>query len=160
MAKRKPKAKPGGRIEQAIVDCLRGYPGMAWWPRWISAQVFKADTPTTAQIVSVRRALRSLQRKDLVERVSAARGRRDGSWKLKEAEPRRRRRQHSEDFDERLSQIVDIPPKAPTEDKQKLVMILGMLGSEHDGEIVVAARQAEKLRRKLGMTWEQLLSLG
>jgi hypothetical protein len=41
-----------------------------------------------------------------------------------------------------------------------LVKTLGMLGSDHDGEIVNAARAAEKQRRKLGLTWDQLLIRG
>jgi hypothetical protein len=32
-----------------------------------------------------------------------------------------------------------------------------MLGSDHDGEVLSAARMVEKLRRSLNMTWDQLL---
>ena len=41
--------------------------------------------------------------------------------------------------------------------RELLIKTLGMLGSEHDGEILAAARAAETQRRKLGMTWEELL---
>jgi hypothetical protein len=41
--------------------------------------------------------------------------------------------------------------------RELLIKALGMLGSEHDGEILAAARAAEAQRRKLGMTWEELL---
>jgi hypothetical protein len=40
-----------------------------------------------------------------------------------------------------------------------LAKILGMLGSEHDGEALTAARRAEDQRRKLGMTWAELLAI-
>jgi hypothetical protein len=42
-------------------------------------------------------------------------------------------------------------------DRTLLVKALGMLGSDQDGEVLNAARMAEKLRRKLGMSWEELL---
>jgi hypothetical protein len=42
-------------------------------------------------------------------------------------------------------------------DRQRLARVCGLLGSEHDGEALAAARQAEKLRKKLGVTWEELL---
>jgi hypothetical protein len=38
-----------------------------------------------------------------------------------------------------------------------LARLLGMLGSTHDNEVLVAARKAEALRRKLGLTWTALL---
>ena len=31
------------------------------------------------------------------------------------------------------------------------------MGSDHDGEALAAARQAEKIRKKLGLTWKELL---
>jgi hypothetical protein len=33
-----------------------------------------------------------------------------------------------------------------------------MLGSDHDGEVLSAARQAEAIRRKLQLTWDELLT--
>jgi hypothetical protein len=42
-------------------------------------------------------------------------------------------------------------------DLQRLVRVCGMLGSDHDGEVVAAARQAEKLRKALGLSWGDLL---
>ncbi|MFL5254384.1 MAG: hypothetical protein ACJ8AI_16080 [Rhodopila sp.] len=42
-------------------------------------------------------------------------------------------------------------------DRQRLARVCGLLGSEHDGEALAAARQAEKLRKKVGLTWEELL---
>jgi hypothetical protein len=40
----------------------------------------------------------------------------------------------------------------------RLAAILGMLGSEHQGERAAAALQAEAFRRKHGLTWEQIVS--
>jgi hypothetical protein len=38
-----------------------------------------------------------------------------------------------------------------------LIKALGMLGSKHDGEVLLAARKAEELRKKLGATWDELI---
>ena len=42
-------------------------------------------------------------------------------------------------------------------DLHRLARVCGLFGSEHDGEVLAAARQAEKIRKKLGVTWEELL---
>lgn len=39
----------------------------------------------------------------------------------------------------------------------RLAAVLGMMGSDHDGEVLSAARMAEKLRREAGVTWHELL---
>jgi hypothetical protein len=44
-------------------------------------------------------------------------------------------------------------------ERQRLAAILGMLGSEHQGERDSAARQAEAFRRKHRLTWAELLAL-
>jgi hypothetical protein len=46
-----------------------------------------------------------------------------------------------------------------TEDQQRrLIRILNMLGSAHDGEVLNAARQAQKFLGSLGMTtWEEVV---
>jgi hypothetical protein len=44
--------------------------------------------------------------------------------------------------------------------RRRLALLLGMLGSEYQGERDNAARKAEELRRESGLTWEQLLGLG
>lgn len=45
-----------------------------------------------------------------------------------------------------------------TLNRSRLAKLLGMLGSSHDGEILAAARAAEKYRREAGITWFQILS--
>lgn len=47
----------------------------------------------------------------------------------------------------------------PSPDAQRLAKLLGMLGSAHDGEVIAAARQAEKLIRKHGATWPGILGI-
>lgn len=42
-------------------------------------------------------------------------------------------------------------------DRTQLVKILGMLGSDRDGEVLNAGRHAERLRRKLNMSWHELV---
>ena len=42
-------------------------------------------------------------------------------------------------------------------DLRRLARVCGLFGSEHDGEALAAARQAEKIRQKVGLTWEELL---
>src|SRR5947207_6671053 len=46
---------------------------------------------------------------------------------------------------------------AATLDRDRLAKLLGMMGSAHDGEVVAAARQAERLRADAGLTWPEIL---
>ncbi len=39
----------------------------------------------------------------------------------------------------------------------RLVRVLGMMGSEHDGEALAAARAAERTRREKGLTWADIV---
>jgi hypothetical protein len=54
------------------------------------------------------------------------------------------------------------PPKpgpAPvTPEIKRLAGVLGMLGSEHEGEVLSAARRAEMIRQKLGKDWIAILT--
>src|SRR5947207_14282681 len=42
-------------------------------------------------------------------------------------------------------------------DRDRLVKLLGMMGSVHDGEVVAAARQAVRLRADAGLTWRDIV---
>lgn len=42
----------------------------------------------------------------------------------------------------------------------KLIKLLGMLGSAHDGEVLNAAKLAQRTLGECGITWEELLSSG
>lgn len=44
-------------------------------------------------------------------------------------------------------------------DKKRLVKVLGMLGSRHDGEALNAARNAHAMLAQAGMTWAELLGV-
>ena len=44
-------------------------------------------------------------------------------------------------------------------ERERLARILGMLGSEYEGERASAALQAEAFRKKHGLTWAELLTL-
>lgn len=43
-------------------------------------------------------------------------------------------------------------------DLQRLAKVLGLLGSDHSGEVLSAARQAESMRLTAGLTWQQILA--
>lgn len=45
-------------------------------------------------------------------------------------------------------------------DRRKLIRFLGMLGSDHDGEVVNAARIALRLIKDRGLTWDDVLGPG
>jgi hypothetical protein len=49
-------------------------------------------------------------------------------------------------------------PLRRTLDRERLARVLGMLGSEHDGEALAAARQAERLRATAGVTWHDIVA--
>src|SRR5947207_15770801 len=42
-------------------------------------------------------------------------------------------------------------------DRDKLVRVLGMLGSSHDGEIAAAGRAADRLLRDAGLRWPDVI---
>ena len=44
-------------------------------------------------------------------------------------------------------------------DRSKLAIILGQLGSEHEGVVYSAAQAAEKMRQKTGLTWQDVLGV-
>lgn len=44
-----------------------------------------------------------------------------------------------------------------SDDRNRLVKLLGLLGSDHDSECLNAARKAEKRRKTLGLTWDELI---
>ena len=48
----------------------------------------------------------------------------------------------------------------PPEVVDRLVKLLGMIGSDHDGEALNAARLADKLVREAGLTWAEVFSEG
>lgn len=45
------------------------------------------------------------------------------------------------------------------DERKRLVQLLGMLGSDHDGEVVNAARLAHRLLRSKPYTWDEVVSV-
>jgi hypothetical protein len=59
--------------------------------------------------------------------------------------------------------LTGVDPAAPkvrisAADHDRLVKSLGMLGSDQPGEVASAARHAEAIRGKLGVSWDELLA--
>lgn len=46
------------------------------------------------------------------------------------------------------------------EPNKRLIQLLGMMGSTHDGEALTAARMAQRLLTQLGLTWEEAMGAG
>ena len=46
------------------------------------------------------------------------------------------------------------------DDRERLIKLLGMLGSEHIGERAVAAKKIEELRTELALEWSDLIITG
>ncbi|SRR5260221_998762 len=41
--------------------------------------------------------------------------------------------------------------------RERLARVLGLLGSHHDGEVITAARHADTLVRRAGLTWPDIV---
>ncbi len=48
--------------------------------------------------------------------------------------------------------------RTKTLDRDRLAKLLGMVGSDHDGESVSAARHADRLVRQSGMSWREIVA--
>jgi hypothetical protein len=73
------------------------------------------------------------------------------------AERRRRAREQEWEYLGRLIDERTKKPEIPSSLRTLLVKTLGMLGSEHENEALVAARKVEEIRRKLGLMWDDLI---
>jgi DNA-binding PadR family transcriptional regulator len=140
---------------------------------WDIAKFFVPEgvTVTQASIETVRRALRTLEREGLVTIYPGVSGT-TKFWALTATHRKRaasesaRARAKANRNYERLEEEYSKLRKEALERLRKeqperdvLVKILGMLGSEHDGEALAAARNAEKLRSKLGLGWDQIVQM-
>ena len=125
----------------------------------LAAYVFCTEAATKAQLVSVRRALRSLERKGLARRIMRQSGRQAALCKS----PKRKSERIGEKDSSREhgvnSHLVLRDQCEPFGGASKRSAILGMMGSAHEGEILAAAHKAEALRRKLGKTWREILGM-
>jgi hypothetical protein len=50
--------------------------------------------------------------------------------------------------------VMPIPPDLA----EKLAKVLGMLGSDHDGEVAAAGRRAHKIVKNAGLTWGEVIA--
>jgi hypothetical protein len=152
-----------GRLQAGIMAVMRNHGG--YWTAANLAQALLASR-SVAATSSVRRALLKLERQGLISAEPAAGGIR--FWQLTETELKRRKREerkqrrqaHEEAkfhsiFDELDRKMV----KANDPAKLKLAKTLGLLGSDRDGEILSAARAAERQRKELDLSWAVLRGL-
>ena len=139
-----------GWVERRVLECLN----LSCGPETVVSIVnrvydgrshVRAANPgrsALAKIAAVKRALRSLERKG--EPISCVvvsyLGTRRTYWARNE--------------------VWDQPIAEPPPVRAKLVKLLGMMGSQFDGERASAALMAEKLRQGIGLTWDQLIAEG
>jgi hypothetical protein len=111
---------------------------------------------------SINRALRKLARSGLIyeyDRLGPTK-----YWALVANKEKKRRRSREQARQERYEEALREAQRRAEAQRQKtdataqLKKVLGMLGSDHDGEVLTAARQAEAIRRKLKLTWDELLT--
>ena len=138
-------SRGAGWVERAILDALSRNTVLDTFQ--VTAAVFDCRpqrgivTVSDAQLASVRRALRNLEEQG---RVAGARefGRKRRLWSLPDVSgpiP---------------SQVAD----HPTVDVEKLVKVLGMLGSAHPGEVAAAGTAAHKLITEARLRWQDLIT--
>jgi hypothetical protein len=53
--------------------------------------------------------------------------------------------------------VAGLPVLRQPDYRRRLVSLLGMLGSDHDGERATAARMVEEHRRKCGLSWAEIV---
>lgn len=147
--------------------------------RWVAGLIGGPEL-SDAQIGSVRRALRRLETRGLVVRekqvdflhVPELRWkklvrRRGSSQRRPSGDPcgdrsasgfRRFSTDERAEFNTRAAHgRANIGPRPPDTLAGKFAKVLGMLGSEHDGERANAALAAEKLRRQSGLSWAEIV---
>lgn len=164
-----------GRVELRILQLLEG--GRRLRPSQIALEIAGSAEPTDALRASVGRALTSLRRKGQLVRMM-------GDWVLAETSRRaemqraheedlRKRREAQERREERtlegrvpVDDGADLTPDSAVDgpvdyriEGRRLIKILALLGSPHEGEVLNAARQAEQVRRRLRLSWQELITL-
>jgi hypothetical protein len=80
-----------------------------------------------------------------LDREARAKQRRDQAGQARKSRARRARSTRSP------------APQIDADAQARLAKILGMLGSQHEGERLAAAAAAEALRKELGANWADLL---
>ena len=139
-------SRGAGWVERAILDALSRNTVLDTFQ--VTAAVFDCRpqrgivTVSDAQLASVRRALRNLEEQG---RVAGARefGRKRCLWSLPAAGP---------------GPIPSATADQSPFDTDKLVKILGMLGSAHPGEVAAAGTAAHKLITEARLRWQDLIT--
>lgn len=168
----------GGRdwVEQYIVDSLSGPDVRAAAFVVVQAVAAAVGLPVSPPLeAAVRRALSSLKHKGAIIQtgrywmLAAAYKQQAGPAARKArgagSDGSRRTSDEHRDGDayKTGSRRREVPPQKPvappvTPEIKRLAGVLGMLGSEHEGEVLSAARRAETIRRKIGKDWLAILT--
>jgi hypothetical protein len=154
-----------GRVQQLILNALGYYYPDSVPVVWVAGQVVGrrgALNLTAAERSSINRALRNLQREGLI--YASPLGGSKKKWALvKQPKGWKRRarkgswRRYWQDF-QAAADSQGPGRKAPP--RARLAKMLGMLGSAHAGERASAAQRAEEERKRLGLTWEDIILMG
>jgi len=115
-----------------------------------------ATIPSAALGASVRRAIGSLARKGLIERGCEHW---QQGWHAVGIEHEAGDDPWTDMFREITADLANkgLAAIERNENRERLAKLLGMLGSNHEGERANAAAQIERLRKHLGVSWEDLL---
>jgi hypothetical protein len=164
-----------GKIERAVIEVLtpdkdRGLKGVEDAMPVDAILTFIGEflpgEVTDTRVVSIRRALRSLEDKGIARRVPWG-GK--SCWCLTATLARRAKRAReryrqeesqraNEEAARRLKDWLNSQPVQKTK-YDRLAKLLGMLGSAHAGERDNAAQQIEAERKRLGLSWTEILRL-
>ncbi len=74
------------------------------------------------------------------------------------AQENRRRAQENNRHAEAEARTLEQDASRFADQMAKLAKVLGLLRSDHDHEVLAAVRQAEAIRRRLGLEWHDLLT--
>ena len=160
-----------GQRERKILAALAPAGRRSSAPALTAAEIARmiggADEPTTAALVSTRRALYGLVSEGLVVRLPRYYGRHKATWSLKTAAARNQARQgwqhqrlwQDEEDERRLHAAFEAAPENLSAAKTRIAKVLGMLGSGHEPEVLAAAQLAESERARTGKTWAELLGV-
>jgi hypothetical protein len=121
------------------------------WLRWSKEK----EKARQREVREERARQKKARQQEKAEHESARRA--ADEWEKTEQE--RGRRESRETNWKAVLDAIDAPSDPSRRDREILAKILGMLGSDHEGEKLNAAEGAEKYRRKIGMTWAELLGL-
>lgn len=147
-----------GPVQRAVLEAVTASGWRAMPVPDIASAVFPKGA-TASNLASMRRALANLRQDGWIVKVGRdwitkeVQGKKD---RQKERHQKNRERSHREQ--ESWSRYFHSKRKAePKADTDLLVKFLGMLGSDQDGERLNAARLVERERKRLGLSWAELI---